>query len=363
MKKHIFTMLAGAALFCSCQHAGHKGCIDLALDDMKNDTLLVGSYLISDLNQENLTVDTLLPGQTAYTYVAETDSDVYKVFIVSMDDTYKSIVLALLPGEHIQVTGNIEDWQVEGSRLNATYAPIQKACRPYITKMISLEEKLTDSIYRNEYLPTWHQMDSLQADYARQHPDDDLSLFILSEIKGKWVEELYPTLTEKVKKGPFAPIAQAFEESFRKSRIFDENKKKIIEGSEAPDFTLNDLQGQPLSLSSLRGKYVVLDFWGSWCGACIADFPDMKKYYEKYKDKMEILGIDCYDKEEKWKAAVEEHEVPWLHVRNADDPDVSLLYAINVYPTKIVVDPEGKIAKIVLGEGPAFYEYLDQLFK
>ena len=72
----------------------------------------------------------------------------------------------------------------------------------------------------------------------------------------------------------------------------------------------------------------------------------MKKYYEQHKDKMQIVGVDCHDKEKDWKAAVEKHEIPWLHVRSTDDSDVSLLYAIQAYPTKIVVDPEGKIAKI-----------------
>ena len=149
----------------------------------------------------------------------------------------------------------------------------------------------------------------------------------------------------------------------KKIKARKEAEAKIKEGLPAPDFTLNDLNGQPLALSSLRGKYVVLDFWGSWCGWCIKGIPDMKKYYEKYKGKLEILGIDCRDTEEKWKAAVEKHELPWLHVRNAGDPDVSILYAIQGYPTKIVVDPEGKIAKVVVGEDPAFYEYLDELFK
>ena len=362
MKKNLFMTLAGAALLCACQPADRKGRIDFALDDMKSDTLLVASYLISDLNQENLQLDTVLPGQSMYTYFAETDTIAYKVGVASTKDVDNFIVFALLPGEQVKVTGSLSDWQVEGSELNAAYAPIQKACRPYQEKMDSLLTMLTDSVYRHEYLPTWRQMDSLQADYIRQHPDNDLSLFILAEIRGKWIDELYPTLTERVKKGPFAPIAQAFEEGFQRERIFQENKKKIVEGAEAPDFTLNDLNGQPLTLSSLRGKYVVLDFWGSWCGSCIQDIPSMKKYYEKYKDRLEILGIDSHDKEEKWRAAVEKHEIPWLNVRSADDPDVSLLYAIYVFPTKIVIDPAGKIAKIVLGEGPAFYEYLDKLF-
>ena len=361
MKKNIFTLLASAVLLCACQSTDNKGRIDLELAEMKSDTLWVGSYLIQD--RQTLKIDTILPGQTTYTFEAETDSNVYKVFVGPTDGTNKAIVLALLPGEHIKVTGSIEDWQVAGSELNARYAPIQQACYPYVEKMDSLAKIMTEEIYRNEYLPTWRQKDSLQADYVRQHPDDDLSLFILENIRGRSIDELYPTLTERVKNGPLASIAQIFEEDIRQRKLFEENKKKIVEGIEAPDFTLNDLNGQPLSLSSLRGKYVVLDFWGSWCGWCIKGIPDMKKYYEKYKGKLEILGIDCRDTEEKWKAAVEKHELPWLHVYNAGNPDVSILYAIQGYPTKIVVDPEGKIAKIVVGEDPAFYQYLDELFK
>ena len=364
MNKKTLTALAGAALLCACQPTDHKSRIDLELAEMKSDTLLVGSYLISDFDRNSLKLDTILPGQAAYTYVAETDSNVYKVFIGPTNGTNKAVVLALLPGEHIKVTGSIENWQVEGSELNAKYAPILQACYPYVEKMDSLSKIMTQDIYRNEYLPTWRQMDSLQADYVRQHPDDDLSLLILENIRGKWVDELYPTLTERVKKGPLAPIAQAFEEAFRQEKQFEENQKKIVEGAIAPDFTLNDLNGKPLALSSLRGKYVVLDFWGSWCGWCIKGIPDMKKYYEKYKGKLEILGIDCRDTEEKWKEAVEKHELPWLHVRNEEgDNDISVLYAVPGYPTKIVVDPEGKIAKVVVGEDPAFYQYLDELFK
>ena len=134
-------------------------------------------------------------------------------------------------------------------------------------------------------------------------------------------------------------------------------------GETAPDITLPDLNGKSLSLSSLRGKYVVLDFWGSWCIWCIRGIPKMKEYYEKYQGKFEILGIDCNDTEEAWRAAVEKHQLPWLHVYNAKDPKLLKEYGIRGFPTKIVVAPDGKIIKTVVGEDPAFYEYLDQLFK
>ena len=134
------------------------------------------------------------------------------------------------------------------------------------------------------------------------------------------------------------------------------------DGVEAPDFTLNDLNGKPLTLSSLRGKYVILDFWGSWCGWCIKGIPQMKEYYQKYAGKFEILGIDCNDPEEKWKAAVEKYELPWLHVYNTRDSKVLEQYKIEGFPTKIIIGPDGKIVKTIIGEDPAFYTLLDQLF-
>ena len=134
-------------------------------------------------------------------------------------------------------------------------------------------------------------------------------------------------------------------------------------GNAAPDFTLNDLSGKPLTLSSLRGKYVILDFWGSWCVWCIKGIPQMKEYYQKYAGKFEILGIDCNDPEAKWKAAVEKYELPWLHVYCPRDSNVLDLYEIQGFPTKIIVGPDGKIVKTIIGEDPAFYTFLDELFK
>ena len=142
-----------------------------------------------------------------------------------------------------------------------------------------------------------------------------------------------------------------------------EMAKSIVPGKPAPQFTLNDINGKPLSLSSFRGKYVLLDFWGSWCVWCIKGFPDMKKYYDKYKGKFEIIGIDCNDTEEKWKEAVKKHELPWLHVYNPSTSDLTTRYVLKGYPTKIMIDPEGNIHKVVTGEDPAFYTYLDELFK
>lgn len=344
-------------------HAEQKaGQIDIALEEMRHDTVQVARFLISDLEQKNVKVDTLLPGLSAYTYVAETDTIPYKVFIASTGNPGHAIKLVLFPGDRVSITGSVLDYQVKGSGFNDRLRAVQYACRPYEEKMDSLFSIITEEIYNKEYLPAWRQHDSVQADYVRRHPDDDLSLFLLGEIKGKWIDELYPLLTGKVKNGPFAPIAQFIDKGQQRKKKFEDSKQRIKEGVEAPGFTLRDIGGRNLALSSLRGKYVVLDFWGSWCGWCIKGFPDMKTCYDKYKGKLEILGIDCNDTEEKWRAAVAQYELPWLHVRDDDQSDVRLQYAVQGYPTKVVVDPDGRIARIFLGEDPAFYQYLDELF-
>lgn len=89
--------------------------------------------------------------------------------------------------------------------------------------------------------------------------------------------------------------------------------------------------------------------------------PEMKKYYEKYKGKLEILGVDCNDTEEKWKDAVAKHELPWLHVYNTKEANIPGLYAVTGYPTKLIIDPQGKIIKNMAGEGPQFYQTLDEV--
>ena len=92
----------------------------------------------------------------------------------------------------------------------------------------------------------------------------------------------------------------------------------------------------------------------------------MKEYYAKYSGKLEILGVDCNDTVEKWKKAVKEHELPWKHVycdMEVEEGNPLGLYAVRGFPTKVVVDPQGNVAKVIVGEDPAFYDYLDEVLK
>ena len=202
-------------------------------------------------------------------------------------------------------------------------------------------------------------------DFIKAHPDYETSAYLITMMRDpEKMKEAVGLLNPDVRDGRLKPIYQSLLDRIdAQMKAEEEAAKKQATGVEAPDFTLKDLEGKPLSLKSLRGKYVILDFWGAWCGWCIKGFPEMKTYYEKYKGKFEILGIDCNDTDEKWRDAVKKHELPWLHVYNPRDSKVLGDYGIQGFPTKIIIGPDGKIVKTIVGEDPSFYTLLDELFK
>ena len=233
------------------------------------------------------------------------------------------------------------------------------------SKDIKKEER--DRFYNEVYLPNYNRHQQALVDYIKANPKQEAAVWLLRSI-GDFdkMKEAYQLFDPSVREGRMKPIyddlVKAEQQRIEEEAAEKESQKKQAAGLEAPQFTLNDINGKPLALSSLRGKYVILDFWGSWCVWCIKGFPQMKEYYAKYPGKFEILGVDCNDTEDKWKAAVEKHQLPWLHVYCPKEATVLADYGVTGFPTKIVIGPDGKIVKTIVGEAPEFYTMLDELF-
>lgn len=381
MNFRYLNVLAAAALLCACQSAPKQTTITGTLTGIESDTLIVNYFSVSDLSRRTIHRDTIAMQQGKFTYHLANDSVPMEAWIYAKPKPGEAMALlrantgvVLFPGETVEVNGAVDDFHIKGNDFHRAYEEVLALCKPYREKMDSVTHTITamqaagtlspdklDSL-RQLFLPVYEEMKGVKKDFLRRHADEDIAVYLLADL-GRESGDMLSLIGEKARKGPLASLYQAMEESLARQKAVEEARKNMVEGAEAPDFTLKDLAGNDFSLSSLRGKYVVLDFWGSWCGWCIKGIPDMKKYYIKYKDRMEIVGVDCRDTEEKWKAAVEKYELPWLHVRNTDEADITVKYGIQGYPTKIVVDPEGRVAKIVVGEDPAFYKYLDELFK
>lgn len=149
-------------------------------------------------------------------------------------------------------------------------------------------------------------------------------------------------------------------------QVAEETKAEgVVAGAAAPDFKYQTINGKEVTLKTFNGKYVVLDFWGIWCKCCVKGIPEMKKYYEQYKEKMEIVSIDHGDEMDKLLPFIQENDMNWTHIVNdaKNNTDLCKLYQVQGFPTKVLIDPNGKIVEVYVGEVPEFYQKLDELLK
>lgn len=200
--------------------------------------------------------------------------------------------------------------------------------------------------------------------FLTTHADSPAAPYALLAFDGKDMLDAYALLSPIAKSSILMPLTEKALDRARRSVAAEELQSLLDSGStQAPTFTLPDLNGKPVSLADFKGKWVILDFWGSWCRWCIKGFPELKEIYTKYPGKLEIIGIDCNEPMDKWKEGVAKYELPWVNLYLDTEKDTSLLqaYAVQGFPTKVIVNPEGIIKKVVVGADPEFPAILDSL--
>lgn len=125
-------------------------------------------------------------------------------------------------------------------------------------------------------------------------------------------------------------------------------------GKVAPEFSLPDTAGVSVSLSDFRGKYVLLDFWASWCPPCRRENPNVVKAFNEYKDKnFTIVGISLDKDKSKWMKAIADDNLAWTHLSDLKywDSEIPALYGVRGIPANVLLDPDGVIvAKNITGE-------------
>lgn len=198
--------------------------------------------------------------------------------------------------------------------------------------------------------------------YLKDNASSPIAMFVLKQYAGydinaDDVEPMFLALPEQLRA---SPAGKDMTEKL-------ETAKKTGVGKMAMDFTQNDTLGIPVSLSSFRGKYVLIDFWASWCGPCRQENPNVVKAFDAYNSKgFTVLGVslDQPTAKDKWMKAIHDDKLTWTQVSDLKywKNDVAVQYGIQAIPQNFLIDPQGKIVGKNL-RGEALNKKLETLFK
>lgn len=333
----------------------------------QTDSIIVAPVPLSDYfgaNRRSAIIDRMdtvvVTGTQSYTL--ELDPDAALSVIVSPVGTRPAIVYAA-PGENLTLDLTSPVAVMSGSPLLEGISAWNVVSDSIIGSFRALPPTATDDQRR----AIINDLSTRALDLVKANSDNALGVYMIQNIPDEDVVlEAFDLLGPGAQNSILAPMYAFLDTQLSKLKARKDASKLIEVGKPAPDFTLPSPDGKQISLSEFKGKWVMLDFWGSWCGWCIKGIPQMKEQWNELKDRdVVFLSIACNDSKDAWLGALKKYDLPWVNVWS--DPDtpsaqaVQNIYAVQGYPTKLVIDLQGKIALIVVGEDPTFYDQLRAL--
>ncbi len=224
------------------------------------------------------------------------------------------------------------------ARMSGDTQEVQELSQEYYDKYAHYQEEKKEMI--------WQMVPSIAAYYA------------LSALDQEQFFSFYDSVAQEFQKvRPDHPTTQEL-----LTRV--NSAKSLAIGSEAPEISLPNPDGEIVTLSSLKGNYVLIDFWAAWCRPCRAENPNVVRMYKEYQDKnFEILGVSLDRTKDAWVKAIEQDGLIWKHVSDLKyfNSEAAETYQINAIPATYLVDPEGKIIAKNL-RGPSLEAKLKEIF-
>jgi thiol-disulfide isomerase/thioredoxin len=274
----------------------------------------------------------------------------------------QEIVFFIQPNDHVFISAIIEkdgiNYQVTGNRIGNQQ-------NEFYTKLYPLEKELNQLTLQQEKLRKENKIEETkdinykinlknsQIEYnllalIKENPDWDYSAMNLAKFPIDSISKYFKILSNDVQNSFFGMYL---------SKIMTASDI----GSSVPEFILPNEKGEQISFCDFKGKYIVIDFWGTWCGYCMKGIPKMNDYHLKYKDKIEFINIGCRDNIQVWQKTIEKQKIRGINLF-AENDEVPDKFGVVGYPTKIIIDKEGKIILKTIGESDEFYAKIDELF-
>jgi peroxiredoxin len=358
MKSLVF-IIAGfiASLSCYAQQDAYS--VKATVGNIKDNTKALLSYRLDGKN----VVDTTYVKNNTFEFKGDiTDPFRATLELKSDDESSKQrdfLSFYVEKGEIILTSpDSIKHAAISNSKLNDEAKEWTELTKPlraeeatlYATYRAASEEERKSEEFQKKFEQVSDSLDAIEKglaeNFIKKHPNSFLNLIqLLTTYLG-----YYPDGSEA--ESAFALLSPAL----RETKTGKDYVKKIEAwkatsvGAIAPAFTQNDPDGKPVKLSDFRGKYLLIDFWASWCGPCRQENPNVVKAYTAYKDKgFTILGVSLDDEtkkgKENWLKAIEADHLTWTHVSDLKywNNEVAKQYGINAIPANFLLDPTGKI--------------------
>lgn len=340
-------------------------------------------YLEEIRDKRFITIDSAKLDKGKFEFSGSADEvDIYRLRLV--DNGFLPLVLNAEPIVFsADATDLLETVAFTQNKDNITYAGFNKKMIGYnkahseLSAMLdSLKQVNTSSIFAtncmNQIKATEADMKAFVQESITANTGSPIVFSMLSYVDWENEFPFIETVTTAIKqKQPDYKYTGSLVSNVSQYKTFLEQKaakekgNPAAVGKEAPEFVLPDVKGKMVRLSSFRGKYVLLDFWASWCGPCRQESPTVVKAYQRFKGKkFDILSVSLDDSKDKWIAAIEKDQLTWTHVSElkAWESSVVRLYQVEGIPATFLLDPNGVVVARDL-RGPALEAKLEELLK
>lgn len=336
MKNWLYLSVIGLATLASCQsNSKHDGySISGKIEGLEAKELFLGNPGLQKIT------DTAAVTNGAFEFTGKvTDTEPYMI----LNDQQQPIATIFLENDSYKIEGKLSDptsIKVTGGKQQTLFDKLQAKVKGLNDKFQPEFEKIkadankVDSI-RKAYFTA---VDGEVKAAIKENPAEVSSAFAAMQYMGQGHDVAVMEETFKM----LSPENQASKFGKMYADMIAVEKKFV--GEPAIDFTQNDVNGKPVSLSSYKGKYVLVDFWASWCKPCRAENPNVVQAYNKYKAKnFDVLGVSLDKGKEEWVAAIKQDGLPWTHVSDLQywQNAAAKLYGIQSIPFNLLIDPNG----------------------
>ncbi len=263
-----------------------------------------------------------------------------------------------LDNSSIKISGNkgdIKNLKIEGSSAQKDFGVFEQTFNPLFGNLNAVVAELNQApeakkaAYMTQYTAVLAKLNAEVDKFIAIRKSSFVSLFVIS-VTMQATENVTEVETRFNQLDPSLKASQAGKEIAG----YISYAKVGAVGTDALDFTQNDVSDKPVTLSSFKGKYVLVDFWASWCRPCRAENPNVVKIYNRFKNKnFTVLGVSLDQQKEAWLKAIEKDNLTWTHVSDLQQWNnaVAQLYRVQSIPQNFLIDPKGKIvAKDLRGE-------------